>query len=110
MKVIFVLFRRADLTHEQSLAEWNGATHVSLTRKIPGLRKWVQNQVISLPTEYAADGIGELWFDSKETMEQAMASPQMAAAAEDAKRFLDMEKTYAVVVNEETVIGKAAAV
>jgi uncharacterized protein (TIGR02118 family) len=110
MKVIFVLFRRADLTHEQSLAEWNGTKHVSLARKLPGLRKWVQNQVISLPTEHAADGIGELWFDSKEALEQAMASPQMAAAVEDAKRFLDMERTYAVVVNEQTVIGEAAAV
>ena len=110
MKVIFVLFRRADLTHEQSFAEWSGTRHVSLARKLPGLRKWVQNKVTSLPTEHAADGIGELWFDSKEAMEQAMASPQMAAAVEDAKRFLDMERTYAVVVNEEIVIGEAAAV
>ncbi len=36
MKVMFVLFRRADLTHEQSLAQWNGEKHTSTVRMIPG--------------------------------------------------------------------------
>ena len=103
MKLMFVLFRRADLTHEQSLTEWTGAPHRLIAQSVPGLKKWVQNRVISLPNENAADGIGELWFDSQEAMEHAMSSPQMAAAVEDAKRFLDMERTYAVVVTEETV-------
>jgi uncharacterized protein (TIGR02118 family) len=53
-----------------------------------------------------ADGIGELWFDRKAAMEQAMNSPEMAQAAEDAKRFLDMERTYALVVDEKTVFGE----
>jgi uncharacterized protein (TIGR02118 family) len=103
-KVLFVLFKRADLSHEQCLAEWNGERHVSIVRKIPGLKKWVQNHVTSLPSEAAPDGIGELWFDEAKVMEQAMNSPEMAAAVEDAKRFLDMEKTYALVVAEKTVI------
>jgi len=105
MKVVFVLFRRADLTHEQSLAEWNGERHTSIVRKIPGLKKWVQNHVISAPSEAAPDGIGELWFDNAEAMEQAMNSPEMAAAVEDAKNFLEMERTYALVVDGKTVIG-----
>jgi hypothetical protein len=29
----------------------------------------------------------------------------MAAAGEDAKRFLDMEKTFAMVVREKPVLG-----
>ncbi|MCI0562014.1 MAG: EthD family reductase [Nitrososphaera sp.] len=104
-KVVFVLFRRADLTHEQSLAEWNGERHTSIVRKIPGLKKWVQNHIISAPNEAAPDGIGELWFDNAEAREQAMNSPEMAAAVEDAKNFLDMERTYALVVDEKTIIG-----
>jgi len=59
--------------------------------------------IIPLPSEAAPDGIGELWFDNAQALEQAMNSPEMAAAVEDAKRFLDMEKTYALVVNEKTV-------
>jgi uncharacterized protein (TIGR02118 family) len=105
MKVVFVLFRRADLSHQQSLAERSGERHTSIVGKIPGLKKWVQNHVTSVPSEVAADGIGELWFDYAEAMEQAMNSPEMAAAVKDAKTFLDMERTYAVVVDEKTVIG-----
>jgi uncharacterized protein (TIGR02118 family) len=101
VKVVFVLFRRADLTHEQSLAEWNGKRHTSIVGKIPGLKKWVQNHVISVPGDPAPDGIGELRFDNTE----AMNSPEMAAAVEDAKNFLDMERTYALVVDEKAVIG-----
>ena len=104
-KVVFVLFRKADLTHDQSLSEWRGDRHVSLVRNVPGLRKWVQNHVVSTPQEAAPDGLGELWFDDAEAMKRAMNSPEMGAAVEDAKRFLDMAKTYALVVDEKTVIG-----
>jgi uncharacterized protein (TIGR02118 family) len=104
-KVLFVVFKRADLTHEQCLAEWHGEPHISTVKKLPGLKKWVQNHVTVLPSEAAPDGIGELWFDDPAALEQAMNSPEMGAAVEDAKRFLDMEKTYALVVAEKPVIG-----
>lgn len=103
-KVVFVLFRRADLSHDQCLAAWKGEQHVSIVKKVPGLRRWVQDHVASLPHEGAADGIGELWFDDAETRKQGMGSPEMAAAVEDAKRFLDMSRSYALVVEEHAVI------
>jgi hypothetical protein len=34
-----------------------------------------------------------MWFESDEVMQSALNSPAMAAAVEDAKNFLDMEKT-----------------
>ena len=105
MKLVFVLFRRADLSHEQSLAEWNGEQHTSIVKMIPGLKRWVQNHATAVPNEAAADGIGELWFESQTAIEQAMNSSQMAAAVKDATRFLDMDRTYALVVDEKTVIG-----
>jgi hypothetical protein len=37
-------------------------------------------------------------------MAQAMKSPELADAAEDAKRFLDMTRTYAIIVEERTII------
>jgi hypothetical protein len=52
-----------------------------------------------------ADGIGELWFVDAQSLSKAMSSPEMAAAGEDAKRFLDMEKTYAALVSEHTILG-----
>jgi uncharacterized protein (TIGR02118 family) len=104
-KVVFVLFRRADVSHEQCLAAWKGEQHVSIVKKVPGLRRWVQDHVASLPHEGAADGIGELWFDDAAARKHGMESPQMAAAVEDAKRFLDMGRSYALVVDEHVVIG-----
>ena len=105
MKLIFVLFRRSDLSHDQTLDQWSGEQHTSIVRTIPGLKKWIQNHAITLPSDAAADGIGELWFDNPAAMEQAMNSPQMAAAVEDAKRFLDMERTYALAVDEKNILN-----
>ena len=104
-KVIFVLQRRADLTREQSLAQWSGEQHVAIVGKLPGLTKYVQNHVKSAPAEPVCDGIGELWFASDEQMNAALDSPEMAAAVEDAKRFLDMERTGLILVEEKNLAG-----
>lgn len=105
MKLVFVWFRRADLTHTQALAEWGGERHTSIVRKIPGLKRMIQNHPAQLPNESAADGIGELWFDSAESMQHVMASPEWSAAFEDGKRFADLERAYGLVVDERIVIG-----
>ena len=41
-KVMFVIFRRSDLTRDQCLDQWKGERHGALVRKTPGLRKWTQ--------------------------------------------------------------------
>jgi hypothetical protein len=38
-------------------------------------------------------------------MTEALKSAEMAAAVEDAKNFLDMEKTGMVIVREQSVVG-----
>jgi hypothetical protein len=38
-------------------------------------------------------------------MEAALNSPEMGAAVESAKNFLDMEKTGMVIVEEKTLLG-----
>jgi uncharacterized protein (TIGR02118 family) len=104
-KVIFILQRKPGTTREACLKYWEGEQHTTVVRTIPGLAKWVQNHVISTPSEPACDGVGEMWFESDEVMQSALNSPAMAAAVEDAKNFLDMEKTGLVIVEEKTVIG-----
>lgn len=104
-KVIFVIFRKGDLSREECLAQWTGDRHSTVVRKTPGLRRWVQNHVISEEREGAPDGIGELWFDNTGALEAAMGSAEMGSAVEDAKSFLDMERTYALIVEEKVVIG-----
>jgi uncharacterized protein (TIGR02118 family) len=104
MKVLFVVFRRSDLTHEQCLTEWGSDRHVGIVRQLPGLTKWVQNHVNTVPNGAAPDGIGELWFADAESREQGMNSPEMAAAVADAENFLDMTRTYALFVDEERML------
>jgi uncharacterized protein (TIGR02118 family) len=106
-KVIFVLHRRPELSRQECLREWSGERHAALVARIPGLRRWVQNHVRSAPGEPVCDGIGELWFDSAEAVEKALASDELAAAVEDAARFLDLDRTGLVVV-EERPMGDAA--
>jgi uncharacterized protein (TIGR02118 family) len=107
-KVIFVLQRRAGLTREQALTQWSGEQHVTIIGKLPGLTRYVQNHVGSAPAEPVCDGIGELWFATDDLMNEALNSPEMTAAVEDAKRFLDMERTGMILVQEKILVGLSA--
>src|ERR1700740_286261 len=100
-KVIFVLQRRAGLTREQALAQWSGEQHLTIVGKLPGLTRYIQNHVDPTPAEPVCDGIGDL-------MNEALNSPEMAAAVEDAKRFLDMERTGMILVQEKILVGLSA--
>ena len=104
-KVMFVIFSRSDISREECLGQWNGERHGAIVRKTPGLRRWTQNHIVSEEGERMPDGIGELWFDDMDALQAAMNSAEMGAAVEDAKNFLDMDKTYAVVVDEKAVIS-----
>lgn len=104
-KVIFVLQRKGDTTLDEVREHWSGETHVSHVRRLPGLTKFVQNYVVASPAGHVCDGIGELWFENDEVMEKALSSPELGAAVESAARFLDMEKTGMIVVEEATLIG-----
>ena len=104
-KVIFVIQRRPDLTRQQCLAQWSGERHVSVVKQLPGLTKWRQNHVSPNSGEATCDGIGELWFDDDDAMNAALNSPHMGAAVEDAKNFLDMERTAMIIVDEKTILG-----
>jgi uncharacterized protein (TIGR02118 family) len=108
-KMIFLLRRRADVTREEMTEHWAGAQHTSIVWKIPGLTRWTQNRVVSAPGEPMCDGIGELWFDSDEVLQQALRSPEWAAAVGDAGRFLDLKTSGLVIVEERLVAGLAPA-
>ncbi len=103
-KIAFVLRRRPELTPEAALAAWRSPEHTALVEKIPGLVRYVQNSVVSSPGAPVCDGIGELWFRDDTALNAALSSPEMAAASEDATRFLDMKTTGLVILDEHEVI------
>jgi uncharacterized protein (TIGR02118 family) len=104
-KVIFVLHRKTGFTREECSQYWSGERHTSVVKRIPGLKRWIQNHVVTAPGEPVCDGIGEMWFESDEAMDKALKSAEMGAAVDDAKNFLDMEKTGLLIVTEKTVIA-----
>ena len=104
-KLIFICFKHPELNAKDFAAEWAGARHAAVVERIPGLERYVHNYVGATDQASAPDGIGELWFETDEALEGAVNSPEMGAAVEDAKKFLDMGRTYAVPATEATIIG-----
>jgi uncharacterized protein (TIGR02118 family) len=101
LKFMVVLYRRPDLTPAQFRRHLE-QTHAPLAKNLPGLRKYSQNHVCDDPTRLSPgwDAIVELYFDNREAMEAAWASPQGAASDADLPLFADMERTTWSAVEE----------
>jgi uncharacterized protein (TIGR02118 family) len=96
------------MTVEQFQAYWRDV-HASIAGAIPGLRRYVQCHVV--PETYAGrttpayDGAAELWFDDLDAMRTAMQTPEVAAAMEDEKNFIDHSRVASFVTVEKPVVG-----
>jgi hypothetical protein len=77
---------------------------VRATAQTPSAKPESESKQAEISRALAAGPADALWFDSPAAMEQAMNSP-MAAAVKDAERFLDMERTYALAVDEKTIFN-----
>lgn len=104
-KLIFFCYKRPELDASGFAAEWSGGRHVAVVERIPGLERYVHNYVAATDQANAPDGVGELWFETDEALQSALASPEMGAAVDDAKMFLDMDRTYAVPAIEAAIVG-----
>lgn len=73
VKVMILLTRRPDLTHEE-FVQWWLERHIVIAGDLPHVRKATLNVVLDDPDAAGFDGVGELWFDSITDMEAAYAS------------------------------------
>jgi uncharacterized protein (TIGR02118 family) len=105
VKLVLFLHKHPDLCEEEFRRYWRD-THGPIAAKVPGLRKYVQGHQVSavLPFPALCDGMAELWFDSVESIQSAMSSPEGQAVAADAVNCFDMARTSMLVV-EEIPIG-----
>jgi len=75
------------MTEEQFAKYWLD-THAPLARKMPGLRKYVVNLVKRPPNrEPEYNGVVELWFDDRDGMKKAFASPEGQKTQKDSQVF-----------------------
>jgi uncharacterized protein (TIGR02118 family) len=105
LKFMVVVYRRADLTPERFRRHLE-AVHGPLAKNLPGLKKYTQNYVCADPGRESPgwDAIVELYFDNRDAMEAAWASPQGAASDADLPEFADLTRTSWSVVEEVTVL------
>jgi uncharacterized protein (TIGR02118 family) len=107
IKIIYCITRKEGLSVEQFQRYWR-ETHGPIAARIPGVRRYVQSH--TLPETYAGtnappyDGAAELWWDDLDAMRAAMASPELEAAREDEKNFIDHANVAFFVTEEKPVV------
>lgn len=105
LKFMVVLYRRPDFTSQQFCRHLE-QIHRPLAQQLPGLKRYAQNHVVDDPKRKHPgwDAIIELYFDNRDAMEAAWASPQGSASDADLPLFADMSRTTWSVVEEVTVL------
>lgn len=108
VKLVYGITRKPDLSVEEFQRYWRDV-HGPIAARIPGLRRYVQchtlPQLYSGDTSPAYDGVAELWFDDLEALQAAMASPELQAAREDERNFIDHSRVFVVITQEHTIVG-----
>ena len=109
IKSISLLTRKDGMTHDEFMRHWI-AVHAPLAHAVPGLRRYVQSHIVEervrpdIPaTAVVVDGIAELWYDDRDSMARALASPEARALHADGALFIGRIKTF--TVEEHVVIA-----
>jgi uncharacterized protein (TIGR02118 family) len=107
-KGIYLVKRRSDMTHEEFM-QYLQEKHAPLCKKVPGLKRYVTNEVkggtkgVVGETEIEPewDNISELWFESKAEMEKGFASSAGKENLADVPNFIDSDGILAFFVDEK---------
>ncbi len=113
VKLVALLRRRPDLTHDDFLRHWR-ERHVPLLLGLPDFTRHLRRYVHGVPAgAFAADATGmepwdgaaEMWFESAEDMGRAFALPcYLDTIRADEARFLDLPRCAALVVREMVIL------
>jgi uncharacterized protein (TIGR02118 family) len=104
LKFVVVLYRRPDVSGEQFRAILRGE-HRAMAESLPGLRKYVQNHVVSDPNRKHPgwEAVVELSWDDWATMEAAWLTPEGQRATAHLEEFVDLSRSTWSVVDEEVL-------
>ncbi|HEX5938773.1 MAG TPA: EthD family reductase [Dehalococcoidia bacterium] len=112
IKLIYCINRVPNLSVEEFQEYWFN-THGPIAGAIKGVRRYLQCH--TLPESYADDqqppfdGCAQLWWDNAEAMAADRGSPEVAAALEDEKKFIDHSRVAMFVVREHEIVGKGTS-
>jgi len=109
IKAVSLLVRKDGMTHEQFGTHWLDV-HGPLARAVPGIRRYVQSHLIGdrkrsdIPSmDVEIDGIAELWYDDRGSMERSAATPEAKILYADGARFIGRIRTF--LVEEKAIIS-----
>jgi uncharacterized protein (TIGR02118 family) len=83
IKVISLLKRKTDLNFDE-FKKWITEEHPRVGQKIPGLRGYRLNVLVSENPDAPYDAVSEMWFDDDAARKAAFDAPEGKAAAADA--------------------------
>ena len=88
------------MSHEEFVEYWT-TTHAAIAVDLPGLRKY-HTSVPLRPEEAPYDGIVELYYDDIAACEASFDSEVGTRVMEDAAKFIDLDRTERMYVEEIT--------
>jgi uncharacterized protein (TIGR02118 family) len=115
IKFFFVLRRKPGLSSEQFRQYWK-ETHAPIVARLPGLVRYFQHHVASVPRpEYAdddapIDGIVETWWESPQALQNVQTTPELQAVIADEPNFMGHSNHYVhtlQVIETVEVINRA---
>jgi uncharacterized protein (TIGR02118 family) len=108
IKVVGLLSRRPEFSHEQFVRHWR-EVHAPLAHAVPGVRRYVQSHIVATRTradipeiDVEIDGIAELWYEDQAALQRAAATPEMKRLTDDGALFIGRIKSY--VIEEKEII------
>ncbi len=119
LKIIYCLTRKAGLSREESQKYWLN-THAVLVNKAAGvtaIKRYVQSHTLDHPMGKALqdsrgmkdvyDGIAEIWWDSAEAVQAALATTEgqnsMSQLLDDEKKFIDFDRSTIFLTEEHQI-------
>lgn len=105
IKRISLLYKKEGMSIEAFRKRWS-EVHGPIASRMPGLRSYVQQDVVTelglmgagMAVENLPDGIAELTYDDEAASKASLASPEGRAAVADLKNFCRTLSTYVVRV------------
>lgn len=83
LKIISLLKRKEEMSLED-FRKWALEEHPELGKKLPGMRHYRMSVILEDNPDLPCDAVSEFWFDDNAAREAAFATPEGAAAAQDA--------------------------
>jgi uncharacterized protein (TIGR02118 family) len=108
IKTITLLERRPDQSAAEFHRHWR-EVHAPLVLRLPGVVRYVQGRPVDSghPQQTSGyDGVAEVWYESMETMRQALASPEYQDLLADEPNFMARatKDLIFVVVEEDPIL------